>query len=49
MLIKACVFLSDFPKIINVAVNAKKRGIIVLGGGLAKHHTCNANAWVIIV
>ncbi|XP_008327930.1 deoxyhypusine synthase [Cynoglossus semilaevis] len=35
----------DFPKIINVAVNAKKRGIIVLGGGLAKHHTCNANAW----
>eukprot|EP00511_Aplanochytrium_stocchinoi_P002889 CAMPEP_0204841974 /NCGR_PEP_ID=MMETSP1346-20131115/44335_1 /ASSEMBLY_ACC=CAM_ASM_000771 /TAXON_ID=215587 /ORGANISM="Aplanochytrium stocchinoi, Strain GSBS06" /LENGTH=368 /DNA_ID=CAMNT_0051980485 /DNA_START=104 /DNA_END=1210 /DNA_ORIENTATION=- len=25
------------------ALNAKKTGMVILGGGLAKHHTCNAN------
>lgn len=28
-----------------MAMNAKKTGAIVLGGGLVKHHIMNANIW----
>ena len=28
-----------------MAMNAKKSGVIVLGGGLIKHHILNANIW----
>lgn len=31
-------------KINNMAVNAAHSGMILLGGGTAKHHVCNANA-----
>ncbi|XP_019958368.1 deoxyhypusine synthase-like isoform X1 [Paralichthys olivaceus] len=35
----------DISIINDIAVNANSTGMIILGGGLAKHHTCNANAW----
>lgn len=31
-----------------MAVAANNTGIIILGGGVAKHHICNANAFVSI-
>ncbi len=34
---------SDIVKLNNLAVNAKKTGIILLGAGIIKHHVCNAN------
>lgn len=33
----------DIRAMNNEAVWAKKTGIIILGGGLVKHHICNAN------
>jgi deoxyhypusine synthase len=33
----------DMVKIVNIALNADKTGIILLGGGFVKHHSCNAN------
>lgn len=33
----------DIRKINNLAVYAKNSGIIIIGGGLTKHHICNAN------
>jgi len=33
----------DIRKINSATVWAKKSGIIILGGGLVKHHICNAN------
>ncbi|KAM9346148.1 deoxyhypusine synthase-like [Symphorus nematophorus] len=35
----------DVSKLNNLAVAANSTGMIILGGGLAKHHICNANAW----
>ncbi|CAG8500588.1 8001_t:CDS:2 [Cetraspora pellucida] len=35
--------VSDIRSINNQAVFAKKTGIIILGGGIVKHHICNAN------
>ncbi|XP_068193217.1 deoxyhypusine synthase-like isoform X2 [Antennarius striatus] len=35
----------DISLINNMAVAANNTGIIILGGGVAKHHICNANAW----
>jgi deoxyhypusine synthase len=35
----------DMIKIVNIAINAKKTGIIILGGGFVKHHVCNANLY----
>jgi deoxyhypusine synthase len=36
--------ISDDIKSINtIAVTAHATGMIILGGGLVKHHTCNAN------
>ena len=33
----------DIKLINDLAVKAKKTGMIILGGGLVKHHICNAN------
>ena len=33
----------DIRKINDLAMHAKKSGMVILGGGLAKHHVCNAN------
>lgn len=33
----------DIRGINDVAVHAKKTGIVILGGGVVKHHICNAN------
>eukprot|EP01102_Stenamoeba_stenopodia_P006984 TRINITY_DN1952_c0_g2_i1.p1 TRINITY_DN1952_c0_g2~~TRINITY_DN1952_c0_g2_i1.p1 ORF type:complete len:372 (-),score=94.49 TRINITY_DN1952_c0_g2_i1:218-1333(-) len=35
--------VQDIRKINMMAINAKKSGIIILGGGVVKHHICNAN------
>jgi deoxyhypusine synthase len=34
---------SDIVKLNNLAINAEKTGIILLGSGIIKHHVCNAN------
>lgn len=34
---------ADIRGINDAAMNAKKTGMIILGGGLVKHHVCNAN------
>jgi deoxyhypusine synthase len=34
---------ADMVKLVNIALNAEKTGIILLGGGFVKHHVCNAN------
>lgn len=33
----------DVRRINNIARRAKRSGMIILGGGVVKHHTCNAN------
>jgi len=33
----------DIKRINDIAVYAKKTGVIILGGGVVKHHICNAN------
>jgi len=35
--------LGDLIKLNKSAMSAKKSGMIILGGGLVKHHICNAN------
>ncbi|KEP64006.1 UNVERIFIED_CONTAM: deoxyhypusine synthase [Hammondia hammondi] len=35
--------VQDVRKINDIATKCKKSGMIILGGGLPKHHTCNAN------
>ncbi|CAF3302609.1 unnamed protein product [Rotaria socialis] len=35
--------LEDLKKINNLAVHAKSTGMLILGGGIVKHHICNAN------
>lgn len=34
---------ADLCKINNIALHARRSGIIILGGGVIKHHICNAN------
>lgn len=38
--------VEDIRSINNQAVHAKRTGIIILGGGMVKHHICNANLMV---
>jgi deoxyhypusine synthase len=38
-----CDIVSDVVKINKIALKAKKSGMIILGGGVIKHHICNAN------
>lgn len=40
--------VSDIRNMNNQAVFAKKTGVIILGGGVVKHHICNANLMVCI-
>jgi len=35
--------LDDLKRLNNMAVKAANSGMIILGGGLIKHHICNAN------
>jgi len=35
--------VNDIKSINSLAVKCKRSGMIILGGGIAKHHTCNAN------
>jgi deoxyhypusine synthase len=35
--------VQDLRSLNTMAVHAKKTGMIILGGGLVKHHICNAN------
>ncbi|XP_059205047.1 deoxyhypusine synthase-like isoform X2 [Centropristis striata] len=37
--------VEDVSKVNNLAVAANSVGMIVLGGGVAKHHICNAISW----
>jgi deoxyhypusine synthase len=39
--------VGDIRSINDSAVHAKKTGMIILGGGIIKHHICNANLMVI--
>jgi len=38
--------VTDLRRINSQAVDAKNSGVIILGGGLVKHHICNANLMV---
>lgn len=40
--------LEDLKRLNNMAVKAANSGMIILGGGLIKHHICNANLMVIV-
>jgi deoxyhypusine synthase len=35
--------VGDIRRINDIALRARRTGMIILGGGLVKHHTCNAN------
>eukprot|EP00455_Lapot_gusevi_P044885 TRINITY_DN567_c0_g1_i2.p1 TRINITY_DN567_c0_g1~~TRINITY_DN567_c0_g1_i2.p1 ORF type:complete len:208 (+),score=88.27 TRINITY_DN567_c0_g1_i2:33-626(+) len=35
--------VSDIRKINSIALQSRKTGMIILGGGVVKHHICNAN------
>ncbi|XP_041634507.1 deoxyhypusine synthase-like [Cheilinus undulatus] len=37
--------VEDVKRLNNLAVAANSTGMIILGGGVAKHHICNANFW----
>ena len=41
--------VSDIRSVNQQAVFAKKTGMIILGGGIVKHHICNANLMVTIL
>ena len=38
-----CDIVQDVVKLNKMALHAKKSGMIILGGGVIKHHICNAN------
>lgn len=38
-----CDLVQDIRKINEIAIKAKQSGMIILGGGVIKHHICNAN------
>ncbi|XP_073351085.1 deoxyhypusine synthase-like [Pagrus major] len=40
-----CDIIEDVAKLNNLVLAANSTGIIILGGGVAKHHVCNANSW----
>lgn len=41
--------ISDLRRLNTMAVKANNSGIIIAGGGLVKHHICNANLMVTIL
>eukprot|EP00923_Selenidium_pygospionis_P022950 GHVN01039833.1.p1 GENE.GHVN01039833.1~~GHVN01039833.1.p1 ORF type:complete len:345 (+),score=49.75 GHVN01039833.1:213-1247(+) len=38
-----CDIIADIRKVNDIALNSKRSGVIILGGGLPKHHVLNAN------
>lgn len=42
----ACWCVLDVRKMNSQAVFAKHTGMVILGGGMVKHHICNANLMV---
>lgn len=38
--------VSDLRRLNTISVKAKNTGMIIVGGGLIKHHICNANLMV---
>lgn len=38
-----CDLTQDIRKINDIALHAKKSGQLIIGGGVIKHHICNAN------
>ena len=40
------LLLIDIRRINGLAVKAANTGMIILGGGMVKHHICNANLMV---
>jgi deoxyhypusine synthase len=42
-----CIFLTtDLRRLNTMAVKAANTGMIIIGGGVIKHHICNANLMV---
>jgi len=41
-------WLSDLKRLNKIAMKAVKTGMVILGGGVVKHHICNANLMVSI-
>lgn len=41
--------LSDLRRLNTMAVKALNSGVIIVGGGLIKHHICNANLMVSVM
>lgn len=35
--------MADIRRINDIAMSAKKTGMLIVGGGIIKHHICNAN------
>jgi len=35
--------LEDLARINNISMKARRTGMVILGGGVVKHHICNAN------
>ncbi|KAM8723798.1 deoxyhypusine synthase-like [Acanthopagrus schlegelii] len=40
-----CDIVEDVGKLNNIVLASNSTGIIILGGGVAKHQVCNANSW----
>ena len=47
--IRSCFHLSDISRINKMAMQSHNTGLIILGGGLVKHHICNANMMVCMI
>lgn len=47
-LVKQFLIFTDLRRLNSMAVKALNTGMIILGGGVVKHHICNANLMVII-
>ena len=43
---RSCVFRSDLRRLTTLTMKAAHSGMIIVGGGLIKHHICNANMMV---
>jgi deoxyhypusine synthase len=39
-------FITDLRRLNTMAVKAANTGMVVIGGGVIKHHICNANLMV---
>jgi deoxyhypusine synthase len=39
-------FITDLRRLNTMAVKAANTGMVIIGGGVVKHHICNANLMV---